>query len=154
MITASLTAALALTLGAIGAFPDDSQSNAVAGVKLTFVDLQWIGNQKLSEKIGDLDGNDLAAVPKGPQSSPAPGTKSVSGSSACAASNLRWPLAKSPGCCGWRALNRGDPDALSAPPSRIDYTAAFNAGAAVERYEYSDGAHVDAWYDTVQPRAA
>ena len=67
MITASLTAALALTLGAIGVFPDDSKSNAVAGVKLTFVDLQWIGNQKLSEKIGDLDGNDLAAVPKGPQ---------------------------------------------------------------------------------------
>ena len=65
MITASLTAALALTLGTIGGFPDDSKSNAAAGVKLTFVDLQWIGNQKLSEKIGDLDGNDLAAVPQG-----------------------------------------------------------------------------------------
>ena len=67
VITASLTVALTLTLAALGAFPDDSKSNAVAGVKLTFVDLQWIGNQKLSEKIGDLDGNDLAAVPKGPQ---------------------------------------------------------------------------------------
>ena len=39
----------------------------MSGVRLTFVDLQWIGNHKLADALGDLAGNDLAAVPRGPQ---------------------------------------------------------------------------------------
>jgi RNA polymerase sigma factor (sigma-70 family) len=67
MIKAFLTIAIVLTLGALGFAPGDSKTKPVAGVRLTFVDLQWIGNHKLSEQLGDLIGNNLAAVPRGPQ---------------------------------------------------------------------------------------
>ena len=67
MIKVLLATAAALTLGAIGSFPADSKTRTAAGVRLTFVDLQWIGNHKLSDRLGDLDGNNLAAVPRGPQ---------------------------------------------------------------------------------------
>ena len=67
MIKAFLTMAIVLTLGALGFAPGDSKTKPVAGVRLTFVDLQWIGNHKLSEQLGDLTGNNLVAVPRGPQ---------------------------------------------------------------------------------------
>ncbi len=67
MISAFMTTAVILAFGALGFAPADSKSQQVAGMKLTFVDLQWIGNHKLSEQLGDLAGNNLVAVPRGPQ---------------------------------------------------------------------------------------
>ncbi len=69
MIKASVVAAAVLALGAVGVSSDgiDTRGRPVSGLKFTFVDLQPKGNHRLSDALGDLGGNDLAAVPRGPQ---------------------------------------------------------------------------------------
>ncbi len=67
MIKASLVAAAVLALGAIGYSPDATKSRPVSGIKFTFVDLQPRGNHRLADALGDLKGNNLAAVPQGVQ---------------------------------------------------------------------------------------
>jgi hypothetical protein len=66
MIKASLVAVVVLAVGAIDFSPPATKGRPASGVRLTFVDLQWIGNHKLSDDLG-LDGNNLASVPQGPQ---------------------------------------------------------------------------------------
>jgi RNA polymerase sigma factor (sigma-70 family) len=67
MIKAFLLMAAVLAMGAIGYSPDATKSRPVLGIKFTFVDLQPIGNHRLADALGSLDGNNLAAVPNGPQ---------------------------------------------------------------------------------------
>jgi RNA polymerase sigma factor (sigma-70 family) len=67
MIKAFLVTAAVLTIGAIGFSPGAPEGRPVSGIRLTFVDLEWIGNHKLADAIGQLDGNNLAGVPRGPQ---------------------------------------------------------------------------------------
>jgi hypothetical protein len=69
MIKASLVAAAVLALGAAGVSSDDARAGGrpVSGRKFTFVDLQPRGNHRLADALGDLEGNSLAALPRGPQ---------------------------------------------------------------------------------------
>jgi RNA polymerase sigma factor (sigma-70 family) len=67
MIKALLVTAAVLAVGAIGLAPEGPEGRAVSGIRLTFVDLQWIGNHKLADPLGQLEGNNLAGVPQGPQ---------------------------------------------------------------------------------------
>jgi RNA polymerase sigma factor (sigma-70 family) len=58
-----LATAVALTFAAIGLAPPNQNTSVI--VKYTFVDLQPTGNQRLADNLGTIDGNNLAAVPRG-----------------------------------------------------------------------------------------
>ena len=96
MIKALLATAAVLTLGAIGLAPAGLEDSPAAGVRLTFVDLQWIGNHKLSDRLGDLTATTSRPCPTARKSSAVRGTRSASGSSVFEANNLRWRFAKCP----------------------------------------------------------
>jgi RNA polymerase sigma factor (sigma-70 family) len=63
MTKISLATAVFLAFGAIGSSGPSENDSVV--VKYTFVDLQRWGNQRLTDDLGTLEGNNLAAVPRG-----------------------------------------------------------------------------------------
>jgi RNA polymerase sigma factor (sigma-70 family) len=67
VIIACLVMAAMVALGAVGLPSGGKGQSPVSGVRLTFVDLQWIANHKRADALGPLGGNNLAALPEGPQ---------------------------------------------------------------------------------------
>jgi RNA polymerase sigma factor (sigma-70 family) len=67
VIMALLMMAATVPLLAVGLSSGGKGQRPVSGVRLTFVDFQWIANHKRADALGTLGGNNLAAVPDGPQ---------------------------------------------------------------------------------------
>jgi RNA polymerase sigma factor (sigma-70 family) len=67
MIRACVMMGAVLTFGVFGLSPGPKEGRPMSGVESTFVDLQPKGNHNLADALGDLDGNNLVGVPRGPQ---------------------------------------------------------------------------------------
>jgi hypothetical protein len=82
-----LATAVALALAAIGSSPPPERSGVVK--KYTFLDLQPYGNQRLDDHLGEIEGNDLAELPRGRAS--LGGTPYKIGERLIVVRSTRWP---------------------------------------------------------------